>query len=245
MRKEVKKPGFLKLLHAGAGFTPLHPESLGLQAEDEWKIKLEVSEKAPSFRTGVTGFTFIELLVVIGIFSSIFAATFVLLTTSRSSAGVNEAKVQTKEYAQIAMERMVRELRLSRIDRVCIANSIGWAPTGTEPNPGSVINFQIPVGIYGTLSLTGNNALQWGSADNVGYYLAYSIDANSNLLRNTYTAPNGFGLTSRVIAPHISTIRFSRASISSGLIHIEITARVQTSFGPITQTLSTDVRLRN
>jgi len=200
-----------------------------------------------------SGFTLIELLVVVGIFTLIIGASFTLLSSGRLSANLSEARIQTSENARLAMEQITRELRLSHSSKGHISNAVGWA---TNLNNGIVINFQIPVGSYDAqLSLNLNNELQWGwgralpdaagTPTTLGYYIAYSVDGNNQLLRSTYTAADGSGLTSEIIARHISSLTFSRTSTSSQIINITIVGQRQTAQGPITQTLNSRVKLRN
>lgn len=201
------------------------------------------------------GITLLELLIVAGIMVLITTAALGLLVAAKNSADQNETQIQVKEYAQRAMDKVSKELRLSRPSFVRITNSIGWSieTTGTVDgvvkSKGSVVNFQMPVGIYTTdLNLDINYNLRWGCQDTVGHYLAYSLDANSNLIRTDYANVNGSGTISQTtIAPYVSSISFVRDNSSAGYITITITAG---KAGPrknqiISQTLISNVRLKN
>lgn len=187
------------------------------------------------------GFTLTELIVVIGIVSLVMGAMLTFLITSRSAADFSEARLRATEYAQRAMAQIVKELRLSNPSKVRITHNMGWIP---EARPGEVINFQIPVGIYGTLDLDYGNWLKWGTEDTEGHFIAYSVNGNSQLLRSTYGATDASDAVSRVITPHISSMTFNRTDSNSDLIHIVITAQMQ-SPRPISYTLESDVKLRN
>ncbi len=191
------------------------------------------------------GFTLLELMAVVGVFGLTVAVSGVLLTTSRNYGDFNEAKLQAKESARIALERINQELRLSSPSKVSISNLVSWAPSSNEPQPGSVINFQIPVGIYSNLDLTSSNELKWGSAFNEGSYLAYSVNGNSQLVKSTYTSASGANPTTELVSNHIGSITFSRTDTSSSLIRVVITAIAIFRQNPISESLTVDIKLRN
>jgi hypothetical protein len=53
------------------------------------------------------------------------------------------------------------------------------------------------------------------------------------------------GVVPQVIAPHISSVTFSRDTPSSDLIHIEITAESESLYGDVAQVQGADIKLRN
>jgi prepilin-type N-terminal cleavage/methylation domain-containing protein len=194
-------------------------------------------------KTKECGFTLIELIAVTGIIGIITAVLLNFMVTSRISFDSAQAQIQAKEYAKIAIAAIAKELRLSRPSKVRIANSLGWV---TETSPGSVVNFQIPVGSFdAALNLTSNYEIRWGSNANENYYIAYLVDNNSRLRKSTYSLSTGSGAINSTIAPNISNLTVSRDSISSDLIHIQVTAQIPTHNGAINQTLTSDVKLRN
>ncbi|MBI4706488.1 MAG: prepilin-type N-terminal cleavage/methylation domain-containing protein [Candidatus Omnitrophica bacterium] len=72
-------------------FTPLHPESLGLKAGDEWQIKFE-SERKPRFLGwGVTGFTLIEVLIS----TTIFAVVLVVIYSAFQTGVLSYNKIDS------------------------------------------------------------------------------------------------------------------------------------------------------
>ena len=191
-----------------------------------------------------TGFTLIELMVVMGIFTLIIGAGFTLLSSGRLSTDISEAQIQTVGHARLAMDRISKELRLSHFSRLRISNSVNF--TAAEISPGSIINFQIPVGSYDVALDLDGTSLKWGSAANEGDYLAYQVDANNQLLRTAYVDVNGANPSDVVIAQNIASITFSRTGVNSNLITITIVTQRQTVSGiAITQTLHSNVTLRN
>ena len=190
----------------------------------------------------LTGFTLIEILLVMGIFTIITGACLTLLSTGRVSVNIADTQSQTEESARQAMNRISKELRLSQAGRVSISNNLGSATSNTS---GSVINFQVPVGCYETLDLTDTYELKWGTENTQNAHISYSLDGNSRLLRSTYTAEDASDATSRIIAQNISSLNFSRSVISSSLINIVIVAQSGTASNTAPQILRSSIRLRN
>lgn len=202
------------------------------------------------------GVTLLEILVVAGIFTLAIGLSLTVLSSSRLSVTVNEAKVRTQENARTTMNWLSRELRLSNASFVHIYSTLNIpSPNAPLPITGPVVYFQIPLEdpATRTLDLTAAGALQWGSQDNLGaytlgnfiYYYLGGPDGNQ-LFRATSAAlgggVNGAGV---IIAPNISSITFERDSATSELIDLEIVAEAATTVSPITQTLRSRVRLRN
>jgi prepilin-type N-terminal cleavage/methylation domain-containing protein len=191
------------------------------------------------------GFSLLELMAVTGIFGLTMAVSAVLLITSKGYGDIHEAQLQSKESARVALERISQELRLSSSSKVSIDTAIRWSPSSVEP-AGAVVNFQIPVGVYGVLDLSASNELKWGSAVTVDHHIAYSVNGNSQLVRTTYAAAPSGGDTVDVVSSHIAGITFSRVSTSSSLIHIVITAPVNCGNRILpNEVLTSDIKLRN
>jgi prepilin-type N-terminal cleavage/methylation domain-containing protein len=191
-----------------------------------------------------SGFTFMELLIVVGIFALIIGASLSIFSSGKLSFDVNEANIQAEEHARIAIERIANELRISRAGLVRISDNVNWTTSNVA---GDTINLQIPVGSYAAqLTLSDDNSLQWGSEADPGHYLAYSVNANSQLVRSIYTLTDGSDATDTIIVPDISAISFSRTSTGSELITVVIDAAVQTSSGyTASRTLQSSIKIRN
>jgi len=219
-------------------FDGVHPER---SREAQGRQVTSHKSKYGGFKKPVTGFTLMEIVVVAGILSLAMGVMLTFLITSRTAADFSQARLAAVEYAQRAMDQIARELRYSGASHVRISHALGWT---LESRPGQVINFQIPVGIYGALNLTSSNWLKWGNQDTEGYYIAYSVNADSQLLRSTYLAANATGAASRIVAPHISSISFNRTDGNSDLVHVVVISRI-TSPRETTATLEADVKMRN
>lgn len=189
------------------------------------------------------GVTLVELVIAIGICTIIIGASFSLMLTSRISVFGNEAAVQAGQNARKVVNLIRKELRLSKSSRVYISNNLELSPNNLT---GSVIKFQIPVGVYDdNLQLDAEFNLQWGSGDTVGERIAYSIDGNNKLIRSTYSTSDGSDAVSKVVASGITAVSFSRSANDSGVIDFSVTAQGVSSLHTKEQILSSSARLRN
>ncbi len=169
------------------------------------------------------GFTLVELMVVIFIFSIIMAATFTVLSMGRQSWHTGSTQVELQQETRRAMDRMVRELRESASSQVNITGG------------GGIITFRLPEDADGdddVLDGTGN--IEWGNQ------ITYSLGgANGDQVLRTTSA----GSTA-ILANNINALSFS--SISASEISIGITARKDAVPGRTMQsTLNSQVTLRN
>lgn len=80
------------------GFTPLHPASPGLQTGDKWQIKIRSSEKPCPLRRGVTGFTLLEIIVVVFILALLAAIVAPNIIGRSDDARIKATKVQIKNF---------------------------------------------------------------------------------------------------------------------------------------------------
>lgn len=196
------------------------------------------------------GFSLIELMVVLGIFTLIIGVGLALVSTGRLSVDVGEAKIQAEQEARLSLDKISRELRLSRASKIRISDTISF--TGAETRPGAVINFQIPIGSYAEqLDLTDDHMLKWGAEragvpDPERWVIAYSLNPDTDqLIRTTYDRDHPADAQTQVIASNITALSFDRSDISSSLITITITGSVRTAHDPIEQSLTSHIKLRN
>jgi len=100
-----------------AGFTPLHPESPGLQAGDEWQIKFESMIKLRPLGRGVTGFTFIELMISIVI---LYFGLCVILNSFIGAIRALNAGQNYVESASLAREK-IEEMEIASYENKGLA----------------------------------------------------------------------------------------------------------------------------
>ena len=188
-------------LAQGAGFTPLHPQSLGFQTQDKWKIKLELLEKAPPFRRGVTGFTLIEALVV----SVILLILIGLLTASGmgvySIFETSDISVMLQADARSAMNRVILDLVKTSTGQISITQNAPFAGSDT-------ITYYLPADSDedGIPDLDNQGNIIWGDA------VMFRLDpAGTNmLLRET-------GGNMETLASNVKKINFVDHNINSSL----------------------------
>ncbi|MFC1698640.1 type II secretion system protein J [Candidatus Omnitrophota bacterium] len=202
------------------------------------------------------GFTLVEVLVVLGIFTLAFGLSFAALSTSRLSANINEAQIQAQELARRALQQITNELRSASPTRVQLFN--GLLPQANRLS-GNVVFFQVPLETpAGDLNLTAAGDLQWGSKDvAAGYtanqWISYSaelIDPNDpnsgwQLVKRTHPSPGGAVLSTQIICRHISDLDFTRTSPTDPEITVQLVSTVDSNVAPLQQTLRTRILLRN
>ena len=105
------------------------------------------AHRLPPFQTGEQdGFTLIELMIGMAVAIVVMAAAFTILTTTSKSLQANEQIVDTQHNLRVAMELLVRDLKLAGFGNPGVAigactNAIMPAdqtPTGPDSGPDSV-----------------------------------------------------------------------------------------------------------
>ncbi len=113
---------------ASSGFTPLEWERPAFQSGDKWKIKLKQPRKPRPLGQGQTGFTLLELLVVI-----ILAGVIVVLAVPSTRDALTGDSLKKASRQFIAMERKLRgDAVRDQIDYILcidIPNSAYWVIT--------------------------------------------------------------------------------------------------------------------
>jgi len=200
----------------------------------------------------VKGFTLIELMVVIFIFSVIMAATFGVLSIGRQSWHTGSTQVELQQETRRAMDRMVRELRESGSTHISI-------PVG-----GSSITFQVPIDedtIDTTVDddvLDVNGNIEWGAGGSLGRSIQYLLGGlnNRQLLRRVLNGyPTGVQVGADVIlannirsdSPPPNALMFVGSPAGNPtVISIEVSAQKDAVPGRQMQsTLNSQVTLRN
>ena len=170
------------------------------------------------------GFTLVELMVVIFIFSIIMAATFGVLSMGRQSWHTGSTQVELQQETRRAMDSMVKELRESSPSKINITGG------------GTIITFQVPI----------NDNPDWGAEGSLGWSIEYSLSIGSGQILRKILDNTGVEQASlkRILANNINTLSFT--SVSSSEISIGITAQKDAIPGRTMQsTLNSQVTLRN
>lgn len=192
-----------------------------------------------------TAFTLMEVLITMGIFTLIAAASYSVLLSSNLSSSISEIQIESNASARIALERIIQELQLSQPNKVWLTSNTLGATTSSVL--GNVVNFQVPVITNGDLSFNAGQ-LKWGSQTTEGEYIAYSVkcsEGKCQLLRSIYTSSNGSNPQEKVVAQDIVSLWFKKSAEAPNLITMEITAQGKVSGKPYTHTLRSAIRLKN
>lgn len=174
------------------------------------------------------GFTFIETIVTLLIFSIILGAIFTAMAMGRLSWYSGDAQVEVQQETRKGLSGMTRELRQTR------SSVIRDVPP--DGNYYNTITFNVPEDIDGdgdTIDNTGN--IEWSSD------ITYSLGGlnNKQLLRTE-------GGQSTVLANNITLLQFRRGSTTQELLEINLQAEKKTIRGhSIQSSLGSQVKLRN
>ncbi|QIN82965.1 prepilin-type N-terminal cleavage/methylation domain-containing protein [Rubrobacter tropicus] len=193
------------------------------------------------------GFTLTELMVTILLMSVAMGALYSVFDMSLRVFSFGNDKTEAVENARLGLERMEREIRTAypynKLDGVSTNDNLlgGYSPSSAvTPNPSPSITFF--------------NDLNGNHAEDPSERVTYGLNGDSPpaLLRNgkplvEFVRPGGLSFT--FCESVDSCDPASPPSITEGqmkLVHIELRVQVDRGIsGPATQTLATDVKLRN
>lgn len=169
------------------------------------------------------GFTLLEIIIVLFLFSIIFAGIFSVLATGRNSWNAGESQIGVQQACRNGLDSMVKELRQAS------ASTIADVPANGASY--SSITFQIPASI-GAGGITWSNSIQYSRGGLNGMQLLRTQSGNQ-----------------RVLANNISALSFSRLAAEPNVVNVSITAQKNTFPGftatQSTITFNSKVRLRN
>ena len=177
------------------------------------------------------GFTVFEALVVVIIFTLLFALVFEILATGRRSGDIGTTLQDAQGQAKQGLENMTRELYESSTSHV----------NPSPLNNSSYLVFQVPVGY----DADGN--LLWGADGQSGYGIKYIINSqNQRLMRQVLDRyPIGSLIKENVLANFVQSVSFTLAQ-NSNTLTISLTCQRTSLGGPdLSATLSSAVNLRN
>ncbi|MGE5279580.1 MAG: prepilin-type N-terminal cleavage/methylation domain-containing protein [Deltaproteobacteria bacterium] len=164
-----------------------------------------------------SGFTLVELMVVVLLTSVVMSALFMVMSSGRSAWFEADTQVAVQQELRKAMREMTRELSMSGASQVSVAD---------DSSIDTSISFNISNGS------TAGGGINWIGPIN------YSVSAGQLLRIN--------GSDTRVLANNVSSLAFLRASSPSRLLHINATVAKNTVGGrTINVTHEAAVFLRN
>lgn len=187
------------------------------------------------------GFSLAELLVVVVLFGLISAAMMMVLMSSQRSWGVGTAQAVLTSELRKALDWMSRDLAQSRPGRiqrpaVPVLTEVGdWDTTAV---------FRIPKDLNGDGSVLDVNGqiVEWSND------ITFALSGRDNSFsRSEINQPGRQPRTLlRVLANHVTDVRFRRRRSTPDVVEIEMTASTITEVGQImSRTLSTRVKVRN
>jgi len=169
------------------------------------------------------GFTLLEIMITVFLFSIISAAILSVLATGRNSLSAGESQVGVQQACRNGLDSMIKELRQAGISTIT-----GVPADGANY---SSITFQIPTAI-------GAAGITWSS--NIQYTLG---GLNGAQLLKTQSG------NQKVLANNISALSFNRSVANPSVVNISIAAQKNTFPGftarQTTVTLASQVKFRN
>jgi len=170
------------------------------------------------------GFTLVEMMVVLSIFSLVIGIAFTVLSLNDTYRDLVLIKIRLYRQAKIAVDSISMELEKSASDKVFIEGT-------------NVIRFQIP-----WVDANSPYAEHWGANNHEGFYIRYRLD-NNNLVRDTLdTTPSV--IATEIITENISDLQFT--SLNPNYIKINVNGRKKTYQGrEINSALQSSVYLLN
>jgi len=169
------------------------------------------------------GFTLVEILVSIIIFSIICVGIGLTVVAGRSSLFTADVPTQLRQNLIFSIMTLSRELRETTPSRTDLA-------VGASANS---ISFQVPFDNNGDGSIVdtiGN--IEWGSN------ITYSLNGSGQLIRTQAG-------TTRIISPNITILQFSRPAGEDRIIQIDITTQKATSAGNWQDSEQARLKMRN
>jgi len=166
-----------------------------------------------------TGFTFVEILVLVGVVSIIAGSILKVIVSWQRSWNISKVQMDVQSQARRAMSEITEELSQTSQNNVSI-NLIG-----------DVITFRLPNDDYF------GGAFTWG--DQIQYSLISESAGISQLQRTNLTTGQ-----IKILASYINRIQFT---LTNGIISMQLTVDKTPKGGetPVTIQLDSRVSLRN
>lgn len=227
------------------------------------QIKLQITQ----IRRAASGFTLVEILIVILIFSFLAGGMLSVLSTGQNTWYNTETSIELQQNLRSVMMHLTRELHQSGFKcnnppdctntTVQVTILAGAGENGTD-----ILRFKIPVDYNQDGYIKDNNGIvelwganfTWGCSDficqkplspegpNASYQIEYLVDANKLLLRRVLD--DGLNpINSDILASNIETFQVSRENY---IVTITLSAQKRSLFGRVlTSNLTVQAFLRN
>ena len=172
------------------------------------------------------GFSLVEILITVLLFSLVFMASFAVLTAGKNSWYTGDVEVEINQEIRKGLLTMNRQLRQSRSSVIT-----GVFPDGNYYNS---ITFKIPEDIDAdgdVIDALGN--MEWSDD------ITYSLNARNQIIRT-------LSGNTTILANYISNLQFRRPAGSPDVIQIYVTAQKETALKrTLTSDIMSSIRMRN
>ena len=192
------------------------------------------------------GFTLHELLVVMMMMLTVMFALYSIFDMGIRVFAFGNDKVEAVESARIGLDKMAREMRAAYpSDPVNSKTNLFWS--AGAPGSGTIPPTSGPI-TFGN-DLNGNRRIYnsvTGALD-AGEQITYRLNGTT-LERNEQALAENVksgGLTFTYLDANLVPVTSSEADVRVVRIKLEVSVNRNVSRGPVTQTLQTDVTLRN
>ena len=163
-------------------------------------------------RKSCSGFTLVELLMVVGLFSLILGSTMGVFLTGQMAWNTGQASIEIQQQARYGINAMVRELNLSQHNKVKGINA------GT-------LALQVPLNAAteggdgrSRIDIDASGNLVWGADGNQGYWIEYIVE-NGQLKRKVFNQRPDYAsaqeISDRTLARYIQGVSFVADQISA------------------------------
>jgi Tfp pilus assembly protein PilW len=192
------------------------------------------------------GFTLTEMLVTMMMMLTVMFALYSIFDMSIRVFSFGNSKMEAVETARVGLDKMARELRAAyTVDRVNGKTNLFWsagAPVTVLTSPPPATG---PI-TFGN-DLNGNRRVYdsaTGSLDS-GEQITYSVSGTTLMRNGDPVAENVQALTLTYFDANGTAVTGAATNIRVVHIKLQVNIPGNASHGPVTQTLQTDVALRN
>lgn len=210
------------------------------------------------------GFTLVELIIVLGIFSLILGMLFSILISQNNLFNQVSGKADVARFARKAMNIMVKELRMADMLNVSLWNKPVDGPGCIKEHlNGKSVTFQVPVDWDKDGDMVDDYLrLEWGADGQLGSTIEYCwIASEQQILRRVWDSADEL-VSSEIVVSNISNIKFTGLKFDATkgkyfkdadpieVVEISLTAQKsviggRTLANPITFSLRNEVYWRN
>ena len=179
------------------------------------------------------GFTLVEILVTVMIFTILMAAIHTVLLVGQSSWQTNSVRAELGQELRKAMEWMKDDLRQTG------DAAISGGPIDADDTDYTSITFQMATGISGS-------AIEWGGGDPDATTQFILGGTDSNQLQKIVRDDDGNVASTTVLAQNIRAVVFRRMSTAPDIMEVELVAQKVTTDGrTIDLGVNFEIQMRN